>query len=134
MIVSFWLALREKYQPYKIIAWDKKQHHLIILEYDFVVKAIWFQRSNICHVRWNFSFCDARSTRNVSNYIKYANYLLYIFQCILDYIQMIIFGLFGKQDRSFIQVFWNLFTYRLKTRFFVNRKSSFSPLNSSTEQ
>ena len=50
------------------------------------------------------------------------------------HIQAAIFGSLGKQDRLFIEVFWNLFTSRLKTQSCVDKKSSFSHWDSSSKQ
>ena len=55
----------------------------------------------------------------------YDNTLLQI-QNAPKHIQTTIFGSLGKQDRLFIEVFWNLFTSRLKTQSCVDKKSSFS--------
>ena len=42
------------------------------------------------------------------------------------------FRIIEKQDRPFICMFWNQFTLRLKTQSCVNKKSSFSHLDSSS--
>ena len=61
----------------------------------------------------------------------YENEMKLTIYFVPEHIQRMNFGSLGKQDRPFIYIHWNKFTYRLTARSFVSKNCSFSHLGSS---